>query len=495
MKSLFKKGLIFPLILFAAVGCEGIFNREQASVSIRVNVKTADTKATSITTSGINAAGKSFGMIAVADTEWKDNVTNVTTAEGTYFTDEVEYNTSTGWEFANSHDWLNGVSLHFWSYFPYSVTGRTIDSPEAGKDFITFSYSPTIYTAGTDADNQVDLVFAGNKEITTFDDLGAVTDHESSNTAYTRDDNQLDIVFYHALSKINFVVSPDDETFDTSLKIKTIKISNVYNNGDCKFTLPSTFEWSNLTYPTYYSQDYGGTSGVSFVSCPSNWTSGTFGTSPNVYTKYTCDNAFFIIPQSVESSSIDVTFVDASSNEITKTVALDDIWRAGYYYSYKIKAKITSDIKLSLELLDWDLIEKSIDLEAGVATSSGGNLGLSPLASSGSHNAVADGGSVVGSFKLDSPVGATWFVSVTNPEAFSVSGANGSSNPAYGTIESAGQAQVFTVTPKSGVDRSKIQRTKVTISIQLADGTIVSIDTELGNSSSDGWSIILNPIK
>lgn len=501
MKKFLLKGLLIPCVLLFAAGCEKEFGRD--GVTIRLNVIAEGTKAATVTTDDLNTTGESFTMTAVADGNWKDNETNLTTTAGTYFTDAVEYDGSE-WDLLTDHMWLNDVSLHFWSYYPKDADlhgTRSISTPVAAADYINFTYELPAAVAGTDATNQEDLIFAGNKEKRTFDDEGDIDSYTSSNTAYTRTDNEVDIVFHHALSKINFMVSPDDGTYDTNLKIRSIRLSNVSGKGDCKFTLPETFEWSNWSDLKNYSQNYGD---VAFTSAPTGWAVGDFDS--HTKTRYTCENAFFMIPQDLSTASVDVTFTDGT-DVMTKTVALKNPsdpktgkWEADHYYTYKIAAEITVDISLSLSLIDWGLITKEIDLDEAVSTSTGGQLELTPKTKPTDpdcRDAVADGGEVAATFQLDSPIGATWFVSVTNTDAFVVVNTdNGSTNPAFGTIN--GAPQTFYIKPKTGVDRSKTQKTKVSVALRLADGTMMNIDSQIGNvdvSPNKAWNIILNPIK
>lgn len=198
-----------------------------------------------------------------------------------------------------------------------------------------------------------------------------------------------------------------------------------------------------------------------------------------------------------------ITYTKDGGSDIIRYIKMpfegndDWAWPAGVCQNLELSFTET-DVQISVTAMPWDLIEHEIKLETSIAAT--GKLTFSPLTKEGSTDALADGGVVTGAFTVDTPVGATWFVSVTNTDAFTVEGENGSKDPAYGTVT--GGAQVFYIKPKTGVDRSKTQRTRISIALKLADGTMVNIDSQLGNVDDSGatpatkaWNIILNPIK
>ena len=462
-------------------GCEKIDGFGKGAPRMKFKVTTLETKGATNTTASLNTSGESFEMMAVADGDWKDNETNVAGSAGKYFDATVKYDGSDWATYDGSTKaeflWLNDVQIHFWSYYPSSLgtgTGaavRTITTPSAANDTLSFTYTQP--AAGTsspfqDATNQNDIIFAGNKETRTFDKKGEITTSGKDST--------VNITFYHALSAIKFAVSPDDGTFATGLKIKSIKISNAAGKASCKFGLPSTFKWSGHTSFSDYSQ----TVNAAFTSLPTGWTSSTFS---GTKTLWTLNESFFLIPQDASSVSVTVTF-DQSGSEVVRTVSLGDTWEAGKYYTYKIEAKIETDISLSLSLMPWSVLEDELDMNSSVSLSSGHELSLDGASG---KNAIVDDGPVMGSFLLDEPKGATWMVSVTNPEYFTVYNSV-SGDPATGEVDGINEA-IFYIKAKDGVDRSVLRSTKLKITLKLADGTYKSIDVELG---SQDWNIVLN---
>ena len=504
MKKLNRISSALALIAVCAIfaGCQKMDESRRGGAAIRFNVSAAETKAVANTTAGLNTDGQSFGIIAVADGDWVDNETNVTTEadDGNYFEAVVKY-ASSDWKTDSTggtqtdYMWLNNVGIHFWSYYPLSLgtaTGsavRTIAAPAPDSDVLSFTYAQPAAVAGSDATKQQDIIFAGNAETRKFNDAGEITTSGK--------DEKVDVTFYHALSEIRFAVSTNDGTFDPTLTITKVAIANAAGSGSCDFTLPSTFAWSNLADRTTYSQNCG----TLPTATNAEWKVGTY-TNTTLGTKnlYTNLNSFFLIPESdLSAVSLEVTLKTSLGDYITKNVALPstDSWKAGYYYTYKIGATLTIGLGLTLELLDWDYIEKEYDYTAGPSVTPGvGELQMTNESPAGSKTVVADT-PIEAKFILDTPIGATWLVSVTNTDAFEVYtlDGTGSENPAYGTIQNGALGTpgecVFYIKAKPGIDRSTVLSTKIHITVRLADGTYVNVDDLLGVSD---WNIILNPL-
>lgn len=516
MKIIKKIFSALALITVCAMlaGCQKFEFNGRSGRKIGFNVSSTDTKASAMTTAGLQTAAQ-FGLIAVNDKSYVDNSTGTTYSAGKYFESIVKYS-SGNWDTYDSTGssqtdfmWINGQSMHFWSYYPLDADVdsaaegiRTITSPSALSESLTFTYSqPALTTTFVDATKQKDLIFAGNKETRTFDKDGDITDTSSSNTSYspTTDKNDVDIRFYHALSEIRFCVSTDDGSLDSGLKITKIAI-DAAGSGSCQFTLPSTFEWSDLSDWRTFSQ----TCGTLPSTTNSEWKVGKY-THSTLGEKilYTNLNSFFMIPSTdLSSVSIEVTFLlPDNTTYVTKnfdlTSSSGEEWEAGKYYNYKIGAHLSTSLTMSLSLLDWDYMEKAYDYTASpTCTDEAGKLKMTNESPAGSKTVVADT-PVEAKFTLDTPIGATWLVSVTNTDAFEVYtlDGTGTENPAYGTIQndSVGTPApcTFYIKAKPGIDRSTVLSTKIHITVRLVDGTYVNVDDLLGVS---GWNIILNPL-
>ena len=353
--------LMAVVVSMTVSSCSGLIDSYTSSIPIRVRMKSVESKSAPITTESISE----FQLIAIADGPYHDNEQNH--PAGFYFEERVS-RSGINWGMDNDHFWLNQVSLHFWSYSPTSSNLNTaakgllqVQRPSAGDSSLGFSYSLPTHVEGADADVQKDIVFACNSESRTFGGSG-VTGHTSSNTAYIRNDNEVDIVFHHALSEVCFSVSPTDGSFDTEgLQIVDIAISDIAGNGECSFSLPNNFAWTWGESDKVYSQ----TVNATFDTCPDGWTQSIFNDDQ---TLYTFDNAFFMIPQELTNAVLSVTFKrNGEDPRVIKDVLLNDIWEPGKYYKYKIGATrvglVDINLSVTLSIHAWEEIGNSTILE------------------------------------------------------------------------------------------------------------------------------------
>lgn len=323
-----------------------------SSRPIRVKVSTEATKSSPITNDNLS----SFQIITVADANWHDNRDGSQHGAGVYFEDTANKH-GLSWNLGE-HLWLNNVNLHLWCFSPvpddsnpYSAEGGRllITQPSAGSGVLSFSYTLPDHVGGSDATNQNDIVFAGNSEKRVFKGDGSF---DSQNCTGSGHDENVDITFYHPLSEIQFAVSPDDGTFDTEgLKIVDIAISNIAGSGECSFSLPKTFAWT----PGERDKTYNQTVDATFDTKPDGWKESKFGDDK---TLYTFSNSFFMIPQTLTAAVLSVTFERrGDESTVTRDVTLNDTWKPGEYYKYKISATrlglVDIDLSVTLSIHDW----------------------------------------------------------------------------------------------------------------------------------------------
>lgn len=308
---------------------------------IKFSVTTQDTKSAVVTTENLST----FQMYAVADGAYVDNATGANHAAGEYFTD-VANKEGGSWNMTSPRYWINNVGIYFWCWYPKdnalttSSEGlRTITKPAAGEGTLSFSYALPTPSSGSDATNQKDLIFAGYSDTRSFD----------SNS--TDDDGKFDLTFYHPLSEVRFAVSPDDDTFNLGLRIKSIALMGIKSSGNCVFTPPHTFAWSDQSEKKNYSQSYE----AAFTSAPAGWSTGSYTDASSASrTLYTTQNAFFMIPQALESATLEVVFEkNADGRTMPKQVTLNDTWEPGKYYTYKIKASSVNAYDFDLSVSLW----------------------------------------------------------------------------------------------------------------------------------------------
>lgn len=372
-----KRLILIPLLLCALVSCTkyGPFGRNGR---INVYVTASDTKGTVTTTDGLKESG-AFSMMACLSDDYydDDSKSTIELSDGLYFKDDGNVTlTSGGWSISGEPKWVADVESHFWAWHPVDVPNRgnitavRKSSPAPGDPKypftgeLTFDYITPAPTAGQgDADAAVDLLFAYSKK-----------NYNGKNG------ETIDITFHHALSQVRFCVSTDDGTFDKSLKIKSVSISYLATSGHCSFTDsgnaesnnyaydPSNdsydkFVWTGQTARKTFSQDYNADFSTSTVS---GWTKGSYtdknGTETKTddvtYNLYTCQNVFFMIPQTVTETNMMTVVFEYNGVETTKSVRIADTtgdeWEGDHYYTYKIKATtVGRDIDFSVSLVGW----------------------------------------------------------------------------------------------------------------------------------------------
>lgn len=377
------------IVLAAVSGC-GLDNPDgTTSGKIRLRVNTSQTRSIETTTSGLEKAGK-FVLDAFCDDDWerRDDHNNVigSGSAGAYITSGDNYNAiyssaqvdDTGrtdehsdfWYIndasgVETYNWLANDMIRFWCHWPneagcngslyFPVSGK----PGAGSTQMSFGYYLPSAVPGDDADNQQDIVFA------------------YAERKYSGGNDNIDINFNHPLSEIRFCVSPDDGTFDVSLSIKNIEITNVPQGGTCLFNgkgliQPTTanpdpmFTWTvDPAYIVNCSQDY---DEVMFDSKPDGWNDSSYkNASDETKHLYVTTNNFMLIPHTPafttagnsSNAQLSVTFGNTGTgSDIIKTVDINPgsatVWKPGHYYTYKICATLLGrDIHVYVILQDW----------------------------------------------------------------------------------------------------------------------------------------------
>lgn len=325
---------------------------------ILIDVVSTQTKSAEITTKKLEDAGQ-FVMDAWLDDDYYDRITDPAhpvLVEGRRHhiisngTGNVSYSSLNGWNLVTEYDWVSDLNTRFWCYAPVSTKGdREVSDPAApAADDLNFTYSmsepgTTVSGKHIDADNCDDIIFAYVKQ------------------QFTGSNDKISILFLHAMSQIEFCISTDDQTFDKTLKLKSISLSNVYKSGSCTFSGPGrSFSWSYLPAGSpetaTFVQDYD----ISFYpeepEPEDGWISGSYSSDGKTYNPFSSTNNFFFIPQdnSTKNVQIQAVFDDNGTIITTDPVTINDIWEPGYYYKYKLKATTVGRyIQFTVSLIDW----------------------------------------------------------------------------------------------------------------------------------------------
>lgn len=480
--------LALPLALTILSSC-GKDEPTKREHSIRPIISAVETKSTITHTSELNEDGGTFYMYAYADGDYQDNDdrTSPNHEAGLYFDTQVNCDGSE-WTIVGNYEWINDVDMSFWSYSPASTSGTLgITPPGANASTMDFTFR-----VSSNVKNQDDLLFAHNIEKRVFEKDGT---YDSSSCEGTGDDDYMDIMFHHALSCIRFAVSPDDGTFDTSLGIRKITLRHILGYGTCTYTPPvshsfdsePTFDWSPSINPSdlvNYELSLEPTPGnaIYFTSCPSGWTSGTYG-SPSK-TLYTMDDCFFMIPQSFSSLDYIDILLD---NGITVSAPLQDTtdpyeWEADHYYTYKIKIQ-GGVLSLSLTVSPWDDDSAPVHI-CDYNVSSGFSWTSGIIDTDAKRVVVENGLPITGTFTLSEPIGGELLISLDgNVDAFKVT-------PSSPIID--GSPITVTVTPQIA-DPQKVYETSLHIYLIKPDGTAEQLDDAIfgTGASSTRYKITL----
>lgn len=389
------------LALSVISSCDKIRQPNRGSVmtkGISVAPVIEQTKGSVMTTNALENMGR-FVLEAYVDDEYCDYENDPDGEnpfpEGKYVervaSGNVIYGSGT-WNLSPGKNWVSNVNTSFWCWAPatlkpipagISVAGTTRDVEDYDAPYnserLRFSYDrpgivdgqfPLVkpdgslndnYSKFVDADIQDDLVFAYAKQ---------KYDERLSN-------DEVNLVFYHALSQIRFAVSPDDGSYDSTLKIVQIAVKNIKQGGQCEFngaaaSAEDKFIWDLNSSPlTSYCQNYN----ASFSSAPAGWTNGTYKkyddpsdiehSSFNTYRLYTAQNVFFVTPQNpyTQGASLVILFEDHGNYVEVETPFENDDWKPGFYYTYKLKATVLGrTISVSAHLIDWQMYDDKIFL-------------------------------------------------------------------------------------------------------------------------------------
>ncbi len=335
-----------------AGGEYGVYNRTIVGSNCLLDEYVSDypvdgpsTKGAIITSSTINASGKTFKMegwlgeeLITAENAGAEDLTN-----RHFLSETVTCNGST-WSMGSTNYWRNDIPTTFWSYVnpaegPAPVFTWPGDNPvNTALKSISFTYSlPAPGGDGNDAFNLQDFLVAYNRESRKRSD---------SSTS-------MNVKFSHPLAAVKFIVDDaslngnPDPANDEYVRILRVEISGVKSSATFTATGESgsacTFSCSNYGESASYAQ--GIATGSDMRQDIEN---GLFTAANSQY-------VFFMIPQSLDGAKVKVVFQKRSINTnfdgsfnsfgdwktIEQTASLaGDSWVSGKYYTYKISANV-----------------------------------------------------------------------------------------------------------------------------------------------------------
>lgn len=442
MKEFMRLAIVAALAGAAVCSCKHVDPDFVVSRKvIEVRVSAADTKAMPVIDSrnleeGTNINSLGFSMAAYAEDEWFDNdlpagtqgANDKPNAAGLYFQASASYSSASGWALSKTSGtgdtyWINDVPITFWSWAPSSA----VNSPAASASSFGFSKTLTAGTAGED------VVVACNKSAKmTLDDSGNIAS-TSGIDSHDSNGGAINVVFNHAMAKINFIVCADDNSFDSAHlgKVKTIGLSGIMNSGDCSVAASTTVDnvvgsptvsWTVSSSATAesFSQTYGA------VSNDDLWVTKEYNKAAGSSDKISCRltrESLFMIPQTIAAGAkVTMTF-DGDSKVYTADLPADK-WEPGKTYTYKLKLAPAAGSLLKLSVMSWNLVpidgtddDATVDVVA-VQQADGAESGenvkfiLNKATREGDNIYVKSNGSVELVVNFTKPVGGSWDVSM-----------------------------------------------------------------------------------
>lgn len=520
-KAMIKTIKFLAVAAAAAALLAGCQKSPRAGRPVGFVVENSVTKGSVVTTSSINVVGQKF-LIDLIETNTKAIITDCDGDQvlGKEVTCESVTSSKGNWSMYKYVYW-NGQTMDAWARYPISLNGSMglteslsgghvssyqTDSETGQKVSINedrtamqFNYLTFHSNAGTDAENQDDLLFA-----------------HSYQRKSTTLDGRIPINFNHALSAIYFKIGTDTDGYETgdNVRIDAISINGVKRAGSCTYTPVRTFANGKITmsdaqfdglftWDTSTDGDLDRSVGSYKQNFNQKATPGAIlGGSAFGHSK-----TFFLIPQTMTddaSLTINWSTTDDGTNwtsrdpltaQIKSTKDKDNnpyivTWKAGYKYLYTVKIKHHgADVEIDIQAEDWDRENIETSYESGAAASVTGKLQMyEGVVAKPAGRVSADAAPVKCTFKLDAPTGGRWIVSLTDSEHFSLS--YDGVTPATGTTvsgEISDEDAEFYVIGNS-TNRSVDYTTQVRIAARRIDGTTISADEVLG---SEDWTIVL----
>lgn len=346
--------------------------------------------------------------------------------------------TGEAWALSPAAYWINDVQLDFWAYG--NTSDCVITGPTAGATSISFTYPKP----ATVPDGQTDPLFAHAAKA-----HGASPAHDSGTES-----DQIELTFYHAMSKIVFDLSVIDG-MPAGYSISSITVNGLKTGG------VATFDGTNYT-----------------------WGSLTGASSYNA----AASESFIVVPQNAASATLDIRLTHATESPIMlSSTMVDYLMKAGMIYTYKIKIDASRDLDLTLASeMPWDLESRSLEIKEQAVSQA---LTYNEVTSFVNHTnktvTIKNGQPVRGSFQLSSPRGAKVLLALDgNLNAFEVS-------PKTQIIDD--NPVIFTITPL--VNDPKIDyKTQLHLYLVHSDSTVSELDA-LVMGETDGepnnYTIIL----
>lgn len=313
-----KKILLAVTAALAITSCSQNEEFESPSQKVEINFNTAVTRATELNTEGLKTAG--FEVYAY-NTGTSGMTAAVVLPAEAWISNSASYAEGTGWSVKGGpYYWPLTDKLQFFAYSPKD--GVSYTAPDGSAE----GYPKFIYTVGTTAADQKDLVIAS------VQDAAKKKDGATSSVSFT---------FKHALTQVNIEVTKvTGYTYD----ISKVELTGIKGNG--------TFAYTGINKGTWTA---GTDADVSYT-----YVLGAFAEDK---TNVVAGNALMLIPQDLTNATISISYTVKKGNseiaENNKEIALSTT--TPWDFGKKILYKLT--LPVGAEKVGFDAIVSSWDNE------------------------------------------------------------------------------------------------------------------------------------
>ena len=213
-------------------------------------------------------------------------------------------NGTTYWYPEEKFYWPGVKTLNFYAWYPHAANAEGLTVSGADQNG-----APTLhYIVPDDVKKQMDVM-----------------------TAVASDQSELEAIpltFNHALAAVKFVAGNDlPNCVVKSIKLYGLQFEGTYDIG--------TSTWTDVKPAK---KDFTVTWGDKAVE-------GTVGSPVTAE-----DETFFMMPQTLNGASVEVTFKDTDNSEFTVGATLTGTWEKGYTYTYKISFHNNIELDLSKDV-------------------------------------------------------------------------------------------------------------------------------------------------
>ena len=213
-------------------------------------------------------------------------------------------NGTTYWYPEEKFYWPGVKTLNFYAWYPHAANAEGLTVSGADQNG-----APTLhYIVPDDVKKQMDVMTA-----------------EASNQT---EQEAIPLTFNHALAAVKFVAGNDlPNCVVKSIKLYGLQFEGTYDMG--------TSTWTDVKPDK---KDF-------TVTWADNAVEGTEG---KPITRE--DETFFMVPQTLNGASVEVTFKDTDNSEFTVGATLTGTWEKGYTYTYKISFHNNIELDLSKDV-------------------------------------------------------------------------------------------------------------------------------------------------